>query len=105
MNHRISLCISLAAALLLGPVTARARWMNPNTGRFQTMDTFEGNDEEPPTLHKYLYCGDNPVNNVDLTGNDFETMAVGDMLASFDGFRSIAGNAKRVASPVTSATL
>jgi RHS repeat-associated protein len=47
----------------------RARYLNPDTGRFWTMDTFAGNNEDPLSLHKYLYCHDNPVNNTDPSGN------------------------------------
>lgn len=35
------------------------------------MDPFEGLEQEPLTLHKYLYTGANPVNNVDPSGRDF----------------------------------
>jgi len=89
----------------LGLYYLRARYSNPGTGRFWTMDSYEGDEEQPQTLHKYLYCADNPVNNCDLTGNDFEALAAGDTLASFDGFRSITGNLNSFANPVTSATL
>jgi len=46
----------------------RARYLNPDTGRFWTMDTFAGNNEDPLSLHKYLYCQGNPVNKMDRTG-------------------------------------
>jgi RHS repeat-associated protein len=48
----------------------RARYFNPQTGRFWTMDTFEGDEEEPLSLHKYLYCQGNPVNGKDPSGRD-----------------------------------
>jgi RHS repeat-associated protein len=48
----------------------RARYLNVTTGRFWTMDTEEGNDEEPLSLHKYLYTNANPVDGIDPTGND-----------------------------------
>ncbi len=35
-----------------------ARYLNPNTGRFWTMDSYEGSTFDPLTLHKYLYCHD-----------------------------------------------
>jgi hypothetical protein len=44
--------------------------MNPQTGRFHTMDTFEGDQENPQSLHKYLYCAANPVNRTDPSGHD-----------------------------------
>jgi len=46
----------------------RARYLNPDTGRFWTMDTFAGNNEDPLSLHKYLYCQENPVNGIDPSG-------------------------------------
>jgi RHS repeat-associated protein len=48
----------------------RARYMNPNTGRFLAMDTFGGHQSDPMSLHKYLYCGENPVNSTDFSGHD-----------------------------------
>lgn len=46
----------------------RARWMNPETGRFITTDPFEGIDRDPVSLHKYLYAANNPVMFVDPSG-------------------------------------
>jgi RHS repeat-associated protein len=52
----------------LGMYFLRARYMNPNAGRFWTMDFFEGIHAEPLSLHKYLYCHADPVNNWDSSG-------------------------------------
>jgi len=46
----------------------RARWMNPETGRFLTVDPFEGVDRDPVTLHKYLYAANAPTMYVDPSG-------------------------------------
>jgi hypothetical protein len=43
---------------------------NTSTGRFQTMDTYEGDQQEPQSCHKYTYVEDNPVDNVDPSGHD-----------------------------------
>jgi hypothetical protein len=59
----------LVLALVLGPEVARARYMNPETGRFQPMDSYEGTQADPLSLHKYLYAHADPVNNVDPSGN------------------------------------
>jgi hypothetical protein len=49
---------------------SRARYFNPNTGRFWTMDTNEGSQEDPFSLHKYLYCEDEPIGHTDPSGHD-----------------------------------
>lgn len=52
----------------LGMYFLRARYMNVQTGRFHTMDTYEGRNGEPLTLHKYLYAHANPVSYYDPSG-------------------------------------
>jgi len=53
-----------------GLVYLRARWMDPQTGRFMGMDSFEGDQEDPLSLHKYLFVkGDGGVNASDPSGN------------------------------------
>ena len=54
----------------LGMYHLRARYLNPNTGRFWTMDSYEGNSEDPLSLHKYLYCHANPANGIDPSGHE-----------------------------------
>jgi len=48
----------------------RARYLNVSTGRFWTMDTFEGDDESPLSLHKYLYVSADSANRIDPSGKD-----------------------------------
>jgi len=48
----------------------RARYLNPNIGRFWTMDKYDGRTKEPISFNKYLYCWGNPVNRLDLDGRD-----------------------------------
>lgn len=59
----------LIILLFVAPATTHARWLSVNTGRFHTMDTYEGDQENPATLHKYLYCHADPVNGTDPTGH------------------------------------
>ena len=50
----------------------RMRWMAPRVGRFAAMDSFEGTDDDPSSLHKYAYVDANPVNKIDPSGrNDY----------------------------------
>ena len=46
----------------------RARYMNPENGRFISRDFYDGNVFEPRTLHKYSYVSNDPVNNYDPQG-------------------------------------
>ncbi len=46
----------------------RARYMNPSTGTFISMDSYQGTIYDPVSLHKYLYAGANPVQYTDPTG-------------------------------------
>jgi len=55
----------------LGLYYNRARYLNVSTGRFWSMDTFEGRSDDPLSLHKYLYVGASPVNRIDPKGKDF----------------------------------
>lgn len=52
----------------LGFYYLRARFMNPSSGRFWTMDSAEANRFETVSLHKYLYANANPSNNHDPSG-------------------------------------
>ncbi|WP_159434959.1 tandem-95 repeat protein [Rubritalea squalenifaciens] len=52
----------------LGMYYLRARYTNTQTGRFHSMDSYEGRRGEPLTLHKYLYTHANPVSYTDPSG-------------------------------------
>jgi len=46
----------------------RARYYNPSNGRFNRIDPYSGNMQDPQSLHKYLYVHANPVNAIDPSG-------------------------------------
>lgn len=46
----------------------RARYMNPGTGTFISMDSYQGSLYDPISLHKYLYANANPVTYTDPSG-------------------------------------
>jgi hypothetical protein len=53
-----------------------------------TLDTDEGKQEAPLSLHKYLYCQDNPVDHKDPSGHEIEgELAVMDIDSVSMGFR------------------
>ncbi len=83
----------------------RARYLNISTGRFWSMDTDEGRDQAPLSLHKYLYANANPVNRRDRTGHDdiAELAVAGGISAVEDASAAEADSlALRVASTLTS---
>jgi RHS repeat-associated protein len=51
-----------------GLYALRARWMDPEVGRFASIDPFQGTAAEPRTLHRYSYVYGDPVNATDPTG-------------------------------------
>lgn len=64
----------------LGLYYLRARYFNPQTGRFWTADDGEqGDQEDPKSMHLYTYCESDPVNHVDPSGHD-----IGEMLTVMD---------------------
>ena len=53
----------------LGLYYLRARYLSPGSGRFWTKDSDDGQNEDPNSLHKYVYGGLDPINNYDPSGN------------------------------------
>jgi len=54
----------------------RARYMNPFTGTFISIDSYQGSDYDPVSLHKYLYVVANLVMYVDPTGYSKEEQVI-----------------------------
>ena len=79
--------IGLRAGLLLNRVESRytgkerdaesgldnfgPRYYGSSMGRFMSPDEFGGHLEDPQTLNKYAYVGNNPLSRTDPTGHDF----------------------------------
>lgn len=64
----------------------RARYMNPATGTFTSMDTYGGSLSDPMSLHKYMFANSNPVKYCDPSGHFtlVETMAVSAIVSSLE---------------------
>ena len=71
----------------LGLYYLRARYLNAGTGRFWTRDAFAGRGDDPASLHRYLYCRDNPANCVDPLGRDGE---LGSLMVTIAGIATTA---------------
>jgi RHS repeat-associated protein len=54
----------------LGLYYNRARYLNADSGRFWTRDTFEGNKYNPASLHEYFYVLANPIAFADPSGRE-----------------------------------
>jgi hypothetical protein len=68
-------------------------YLNPNTGRFWTMDSYEGNDIDPLSLHKYLYCKANSVSMTDASGYFGEDMDIDIMVEGMESTEAIGAQA------------
>jgi len=51
-----------------GLIFLRARYYDPTVGRFLTRDTYPALAPAPQSLHRYAYCGNDPVNRTDPSG-------------------------------------
>lgn len=60
----------------LGFIYLRARYLNPNSGRFMSRDSYAGSIFDPASLHKYTYCANDPINHSDPRGQDDFIVAV-----------------------------
>jgi RHS repeat-associated protein len=71
-----------------GLVYLRARYLEPNSGRFISMDTHEGYEALPQTLNKYAYGLSNPITLTDPSGEDpiSKCLVALGTLAVVDGF-------------------
>jgi RHS repeat-associated protein len=49
---------------------AKARFYDPTVGRFTSQDSFLGEIDAPPSLHRYFYANANPLFFVDPTGHE-----------------------------------
>ena len=58
-------------------VYLRARYYNPNTGRFISRDSYVGRRTDPLSLNLYTYCANNPVYFFDPSGYSYGTLPDG----------------------------
>jgi len=77
MKRHLTTLLYWMLMLCLGTASLHARYLNPNTGRFTTMDSYEGNNQDPQTLHKYLYCQASPTMFVDHSGHNGDSISLG----------------------------
>jgi len=52
----------------LDMIYLRARYYNPNIGRFTSLDIEEGEISNPLDMNRYVYCRNNPIKYIDSSG-------------------------------------
>ncbi len=55
-------------------VYMKARFYDPDSGRFLTEDSYLGEQDTPPSLNRYLYSYSNPLKYIDPTGHKSKKM-------------------------------
>jgi RHS repeat-associated protein len=53
-----------------GDYYLRARYYDQSNGRFISQDPFAGSNDDPVSLHRYLYANNDPVDRVDPSGKE-----------------------------------
>ena len=61
----------------------RARMYSPYLGIFTSRDPVKGKRKDPMTLHTYLYCINDPVNNIDISGENYDNVLVVPVVAGY----------------------
>jgi RHS repeat-associated protein len=67
----------------------RARQYDPYIARFTSKDLYPGDYNEPMTLHKYLYCLNDPINRVDTGGYSSRSIAKGIQQWTFEKYMDL----------------
>ena len=80
----------------LGLYYLRARYLDLDSGRFWSMDDYEGSGSDPRSLHKYLYGNTNPVTFSDPSGHMMTTFLPGVIKQLSVLPKWVAGISKRV---------
>lgn len=71
-----------------GLVYAKARYYDPQLGLFLSRDPFEGYDNTPMSLHRYLYAYQNPNKYVDPDGREPITLTAIAIYAGWSGLNA-----------------
>ena len=65
----------------IGQQYLRARFYDPTNGRFNRLDPFYGNSQDPQSFHKYAYVHGDPIQGIDPTG---KFLGLGGVLSSIN---------------------
>jgi RHS repeat-associated protein len=76
-----------------------ARWMDPELGRWISLDPELGKLSMPQTMNRYVYCGNNPLRFTDPTGR-FWNIIGGAIAGATFGLGAVSGAASKIATTV-----
>jgi hypothetical protein len=62
---------AITIVVFLSSTTIVQAIYDPQLMRFTARDPDKGSPQGPMTLHRYLYCQSDPINNIDLTGESY----------------------------------
>ena len=96
-----------------GLYNMRARWYSPSNARWERLDPFAGNPNDPFSVHKYAFVHGDPVQMTDPTGkmgllggfsvsaisNGLRAMGMPTFAAAFRGVAAFGGQAARYLGP------
>jgi RHS repeat-associated protein len=89
----------------IGLYFAKARFYDPQVGRFTSQDSFLGRVDDPPSLHRYFYAANNPLRYIDLTGHAYTEAQKRQLAAQVAAnTRAVHTAGSRVAAPVNQRT-
>jgi RHS repeat-associated protein len=74
----------------------RQRYYDPTTGRFNRLDPFFGNLNDPLSLHKYTYANGDPINVIDPSG----LFGIGNVMGAISFMTNLALSFGRIAIPI-----
>ena len=72
-----------------GLVHMRARYFQPASGRFLSLDDVTGQFSEPKTINRYTFAGQDPITQIDDSGNSYTKTRSG-----FDQYSKVIGGSK-----------
>ncbi len=67
----------------------RARYYQPEAGRFLTRDSYTGEEDDTLSLHLYTYCGNDAINRIDPEGHDSYVFTINEFKRESKGIKKI----------------
>ena len=69
----------------------QSRYYDPVISRFMNADEYASTGQDFLGCNMFAYCGNNPTNNIDITGTDYELVGAGIQLEMSGGASGVSG--------------